>query len=83
MHRQDDADGQSGGENQRGRPVAELIEVAYDFAQLEGRPEGFDNGAPSENSERSDSLEEGQDAGADAVDDGNWRHSERIAPWVQ
>ena len=48
VHRQHDADRESGGENQRRRAIAELVDVPDDFPQLVGRARRFDDGARAE-----------------------------------
>ena len=43
---------------ERGRAIAELIEVADDFAPLVGRAEGLDHGAAAEGGQRADELKQ-------------------------
>jgi hypothetical protein len=68
MHRQHDADGEAGGEDQRRGAVPELKDVPKDFARLIGRSNGLDHGAPAECGERPYELKEAENAGTDAVD---------------
>jgi hypothetical protein len=73
MHRQHDADRESSRNNQRGRAIAELIDVPHDFAQLVGRSRRFDDGTGAERRHRPGESEEADDVRAGPIDDRDLR----------
>src|SRR5687767_2832395 len=74
MHRQDNADREAGGENQRCGAVTELKYVRDDFAPFVWRADRLDDGTPAKRCKGADEFEHREDAGAGTVDERKLLH---------
>jgi hypothetical protein len=68
VHRQHDADRQAGNQNQRCGTVAELKDMAQDFARLVRGTDSFEEGPPAKRGDRADDFQDADSTGADPVD---------------